>query len=129
MDLHEIVVVCRMPLQGRGKGKAPASSFEVGEESRWHGMQEEFRSMMHEFMQSFGKGSSNRTKGDPWLKELSCLHAPAFNGKGKLEECEAWLLKIEKILESMECLEEKWVRLASFLLEGNANQWWRAIRR
>ena len=35
------------------------------------------------------------------------------------------MLKIEKILESMECPEEKWVRCASFLFEGDADQWWR----
>ena len=86
-------------------------------------MQEEFRSMMHRFMQSFRKGSSDKTKSDPWLKELSHLHAPSFNGTGKPEECEAWLLNIEKILESMECPQEKWVRLASFLLKGEADQW------
>ena len=57
------------------------------------------------------------------------MHALAFNGRGKPEECEAWLLKVEKILESMECPEEKWVRLASFLLEGDADQWWRATGR
>ena len=29
----------------------------------------------------------------------------------------------------MECLKEKWVRLASFLSESDTEQWWRAIGR
>ena len=37
-------------------------------------------------------------------------------------------MKIQKILESMECPEEKWVQLASFLFEGDADQWLRATR-
>ena len=70
-------------------------------------MQAELNSMMQRFMQTFRKGSTDGAKSDPWLKELSRLHAPTFNGKGKPKDCEAWLWKIEKILESMECLEEK----------------------
>lgn len=32
------------------------------------------------------------------------------------------------MLESMVCQEEHWVRLATYLLEGDANQWWRDVR-
>ena len=56
------------------------------------------------------------------------MHAPTFDGRGKIEKCKAWLWKIEKILKSMECPKEKWVRLASFLFESDAEQWWRATR-
>ena len=52
-------------------------------------MQVELNSMMQRFMQIFGKGNTDGAKSDPWLKELSSLHAPAFNGKGKPEDCEA----------------------------------------
>ena len=109
-----------MPLRGRGRGKAPASSSEAGEGSRRREMQEELSNMMRGFVQSLRKGNTNGAKSDPWLKELSRLHALAFNGRGKREDYEAWLWKIEKFLESMECPEEKWVRLASFLFKGDA---------
>ena len=109
-----------MSIRGRGKGKAPASSTEAGEGSHWQGMQAAFNSMMQTFMQTIGRGTSNESKSDPWIKELSRMHAPAFDGRGKPKKCEAWLWKIEKILESMECPKEKWVRLASFLFESDA---------
>ena len=118
-----------MPLRGRGREKAPTSNSEASKGSRWWEMQSELSNMMWGIVKSLGIGNTNGTKGDPWLKKLSRLHASAFNGRGKPKECEAWLLKIEKILESMECPEEKWVRLASFLFEGVADQWWRATRR
>ena len=35
---------------------------------------------------------------------------------------------MEKILESMEFPKEKWIRLASFLFEGDTEQWWRATQ-
>ena len=65
--------------------------------------------MMRGIVQSLGKENTDETKDDPWLKQLSHLHALAFNDRGKPEECEAWMLKIEKILESMECPKERWV--------------------
>ena len=118
-----------MPIRGRGKGKAPASSTEAREGSHWQGIQAEFNSMMQRFMQTIGRGTSSETKSDPWIKKLSCMHALAFDGRGKPEKCEAWLWKIEKILESMECPKVKWVQLASFLFESNAEQWWRVTQR
>ena len=90
---------------------------------------EELRSLVRGIAQFFRKNSSRGSKGDPWLNQLSHLHAPTFKGRDRFEECEAWLLKVEKILESMVCLEDNWVQLASFLLEGDADQWWRATRR
>ena len=92
-------------------------------------MQVEFNRMMEIFMHTIGRGTSSKAKSDPWIKELSRMHAPAFDGRCKPEKCEVWLWKIEKILESMECLKEKWVQLASFLFESDAEQWWRATRR
>ena len=41
MVLFEFVVACKMPLQGRGKGKDPTSSSDVSKEGRWRGMLEE----------------------------------------------------------------------------------------
>ena len=32
------------------------------------------------------------------------------------------------MLESMTCLEEHWVRLTTYLLEGDADQWWKVVR-
>ena len=50
--------------------------------------------------------------------ELDAWHTPTFKGRDRPEECEALLLRVEKILESMVCLEENWVRLTSFCLRA-----------
>ena len=63
--------------------------------------------MMWGFMQSLESGNTDETKSDPWLKELSRLLAPSFISRGKPVDYKAWLWKMEKILESMECPEEK----------------------
>ena len=33
------------------------------------------------------------------------------------------------MLEDMACSVEHWVRLATYLLEGDADQWWKSMRR
>ncbi|PKU66693.1 hypothetical protein MA16_Dca022513 [Dendrobium catenatum] len=42
-------------------------------------------------------------------------------------EAENWLLRIEKILEGMNCPEERKVSLATFALEGEAERWWKGL--
>ena len=118
-----------MPRRGKGKERGSISSSDAKEEGRWHGMQEELRSLVRGIVHSFGKGGVRGSKGDPWLNLLSSPHALTFKGGVRLEECEAWLLRVEKVLESMACPEEHWIWLASFLLEGDADQWWRAKQR
>ena len=93
-------------------------------------MQTELWSWMHKISHAFGKGgSSGSSGGDPWLCQLSKLHPPTFKGKGAPEECDAWPWRIEKLLDSMACPAEHWVRLATFQLEGDADDWWTATRR
>ena len=96
-----------MPPRGRKKDKAPAAEPSSREESRWQGVQIELQSWMHEISHAFGNGgSSGSFGGDPWLRQLSKLHPPMFKGKGAPEECEAWLRRIEKLLDSMACPAE-----------------------
>ena len=60
---------------------------------------------------------------------MSKLHPPTFKGTDTPEESEAWLRRIEKLLDSLACPAEHWVRLAAFQLDGDADEWWRATRR
>ena len=84
-------------------------------------MQAELQNLVHGISHAFGKGGSSGSSGDPWLHQLSKLHAPTFKGKGGPEESEAWLQRIIKMLESMACLAKHWVQLATYLLEGDAD--------
>ena len=54
---------------------------------------------------------------------------PTFEGRGKLEDGETWQSEVEKILEGMECPVEKWVRLVTFQLKGEADTWWKFAHR
>ena len=74
--------------------------------------------MVQRIVQSLGKGSSSEAKGDPWISQFCKLGAPTFDGPGKPEDGETWLSEVEKILEGP---VEKWVRLATFQLRGEAN--------
>ena len=88
MVLYEFVIVCRMSLHGKGKGKAPTSNSDAIKEGRWHGMQEKLRSMVRGITQSFGKETFGGSKSDPWLNQLNRLLTLTFKGKGRPKECE-----------------------------------------
>ena len=85
--------------------------------------------MVQGIVQSLMKSSSDEAKGDPWISQFRKLDAPTFDGRGKPKDGETWLSKVEKILEGMECPMEKWVRLVTFQLKGEADQWWKSARR
>ena len=119
-----------MPPHGRKKDIALAAEPSSREESGWQGVRTELRSWMHKISHAFGKGGfSGSFGGDPWLRQLRKLHSPTFKGKGAFEECQAWLRQIKKLLDSMACPVEHWVRLAAFQLKGDADDWWTDTRR
>ena len=91
-------------------------------------MRAELRNLVHGISHAFGKGSSSGSSGDLWLHQLSKLRAPTFKGKGGPKESKVWLQRIVKMLECMACPVEHWVRLATYLLEGDADQWWMSVR-
>ncbi|PKU76331.1 hypothetical protein MA16_Dca025120 [Dendrobium catenatum] len=64
---------------------------------------------------------------DKYLKLFQDMRPPLFKGVEGPIEAENWLLRIEKILEGMNCPEERKVSLATFALEGEAERWWRGL--
>ena len=107
-----------MPRRGCSKGKAPTEEPSAREEGEWQGVRTELWSWMHGISHAFDKsGSSGSHEGDPWLRQLGKLHLPTFKGNGSPKESEAWLQRIKKILDSMACLAEHWVRLVVYQLE------------
>ncbi|CAL1381696.1 unnamed protein product [Linum trigynum] len=61
-----------------------------------------------------------RSSGGGFLAKLARLEFPQFVE----EEPGAWFPRVEQFFEYHEVLEEQRVSLASFHLEGEANQWW-----
>ena len=84
-------------------------------------MQRELGEMMRGIVQSLRRSSSGEAKGDLWISQFCKLGAPTFDGRGKPKDGDMWLYEVEKILEGMECPVEKWVRLVTFQLKGEAD--------
>ena len=118
-----------MPPKGQGRGRASASSSGLEEEGGWKGVHRQMGEMMQGIVQSLRKSSSSEAKGDPWISQFRNLGTPSFDGRGKLEDGETWLSEVKKILEGMECPVEKWVRLVTFQLKGEVDQWWKSAHR
>ncbi|PKU82792.1 hypothetical protein MA16_Dca006090 [Dendrobium catenatum] len=53
------------------------------------------------------------------------MRPPLFTGVGEPVDAENWLLRIEKILEGMQCPVDRRVTFATFALDGEAERWWR----
>ncbi|KAA0049993.1 putative polyprotein [Cucumis melo var. makuwa] len=62
--------------------------------------------------------------GIEWLKKLG---AAVFEGSIDPADVENWLNMLEKCFDVMNCPEEKKVRLATFLLQKEAEGWWKSI--
>jgi len=52
-------------------------------------------------------------------------HPPTFDGRGESEAAEDWVLKIQEILQAIECPPERQASLAAYVLGGDASNWWR----
>ncbi|XP_020690858.1 uncharacterized protein LOC110105623, partial [Dendrobium catenatum] len=76
--------------------------------------------------------STNVEAGDPvsaevdkHLKHFQSLKPPLFKGGVDARSAEDWIIRIEKVLNGMRCPENRRVSLAIFMLEGEAERWWR----
>ncbi|XP_052184267.1 uncharacterized protein LOC127796254 [Diospyros lotus] len=68
------------------------------------------------------------SSGVALLKDFMALRPPEFSGGPDTTEAEDWLLAVEKHLRSIGCAEAHRVRLGTFLLRGDAEQWWETTR-
>ena len=55
-------------------------------------------------------------------------HPPKFSGDYDPEGARLWLAETEKIFEAMGCLEEHKVLYATFMLQGEAENWWKFVK-
>ncbi|TYK07721.1 retrotransposon protein, putative, Ty3-gypsy subclass [Cucumis melo var. makuwa] len=61
------------------------------------------------------------------IERLKKLGAAVFEGSTDPTDVENWLNMLEKCFDVMNCPEEKKVRLATFLLQKEAEGWWKSI--
>ncbi|TYJ98398.1 uncharacterized protein E5676_scaffold232G001490 [Cucumis melo var. makuwa] len=61
------------------------------------------------------------------IERLKKLGATVFEGSTDPADAENWLNMLEKCFDVMNCPEERNVRLATFLLQKEAEGWWKSI--
>ena len=65
--------------------------------------------------------------GSAWsLNRFMQLSPPLFSGTTDPMEANRWMVDVRKILTAFECPESRQVTFATFLLRGEAEEWWRA---
>ncbi|XP_020703922.2 uncharacterized protein LOC110115127 [Dendrobium catenatum] len=67
---------------------------------------------------------SKEEEVDKHLQMFHKLKPPLFKGAVEPQIAEDWIMRIEKIFDSMQCPENQNVHLAVFLFEGEAERWW-----
>ena len=85
--------------------------------------------LFDEFRQA---GSSGGSGGDAppsmhfWLEKFMKQKPQSFSSTTTPVEAENWIAHMEKIFEALGCTDEFKARLASYKLEGDALNWWKA---
>ena len=73
-----------------------------------------------------GQSSSSRGSSFDDFKKLGPRY---FSGATDPTEVKAWILKMEKFFGVIDCSEEKKASYAAFMLDKEANHWWRMTKR
>ncbi|RVW38210.1 hypothetical protein CK203_090939 [Vitis vinifera] len=75
---------------------------------------------------SYGRSSENTKGGRPMFSsKFAKLEFPKYSGDDPTE----WFTRVDQFFEYQGTLETQKVSLASFHLEGEANQWWQWLRK
>ena len=72
------------------------------------------------------KSSSTRSSSFDYFKKLG---PPYFSSTSDPTEAEAWIMKIEKFFDVIDCYEEQKASCAAFMLDKEADHWWRMTKR
>ena len=92
----------------------------------------EFARMFAQFVggaQGQMASSSKSDDSDRYLQSFLRLQSPHFKGAATPQEAEDWLQRLEKSFDSFQCPEDRMVPLAAFVLDGEAERWWKGQRR
>ncbi|XP_059596454.1 uncharacterized protein LOC109123295 [Vitis vinifera] len=71
---------------------------------------------------------SSSSKGSSF-DDFKKLGPPYFSGTSDPTEAEAWIMKIEKFFNVIDCSEEQKASYAAFMLDKEADHWWRMTKR
>ncbi|XP_058106983.1 uncharacterized protein LOC131250721 [Magnolia sinica] len=93
------------------------------------------RDMHNLLMESLGnrdRGEASRerySQGADIFERFLKLRPPTFEGAPDPVQAERWLARIYKIMQPLECTDSQMVYLATYLLEGEAANWWQGLQR
>ena len=62
------------------------------------------------------------------FKTFMKQNLPSFYGKPNPTKAKNWFLRIEKLLEALDCTDSQKVRFATFKLIGEVKRWWRSTK-
>ncbi|RVX07590.1 hypothetical protein CK203_025146 [Vitis vinifera] len=68
-------------------------------------------------------------EGLPPMNVEGLYRSPYFSGTLDPTEAEVWILKIEKFFDVIDCSEKQKASCAAFMLDKEANHWWRVVDR
>ncbi|RVW93540.1 Retrovirus-related Pol polyprotein from transposon 17.6 [Vitis vinifera] len=74
------------------------------------------------------QGQSSSSRGSSF-DDFKKLGPPYFSGATDPTEVEAWILKMEKFFGVIDCSEEQKASYAAFMLDKEADHWWRMTKR
>ena len=77
---------------------------------------------------SNNQGQSSSTRGISF-DDFKKLGPPYFSGTSDPTETEAWIMKIEKLFDVIDCSEEQKASYATFMLDKEADHWWCMTKR
>ena len=62
------------------------------------------------------------------FKTFMKQNLPSFYGKPNPTKAKNWFLRIEKLLEALDCTDSQKVQFATFKLIGEVKRWWRSTK-
>ena len=77
---------------------------------------------------SNGQGKPSSSRGSSF-DDFKKLGHPYFSSTSDPIEAEAWIMKIEKFLDVIDCSEEQKASYVAFMLDKEVNHWWHMTKR
>ena len=75
-----------------------------------------------------GNRQSSSSRGSSF-DDFKRLGPPYFSSTPNPTKVDAWILKIEKLFEVIDCSEEQKASYATFVLDKEVDHWWRIAKR
>ncbi|GAB2269322.1 hypothetical protein Dimus_038768 [Dionaea muscipula] len=83
--------------------------------------------MMGQMTTAFNRMATQQAQSRWTIKRFKRRDPPSFSGGSDPTTAEEWIRDVTKILRANQCPQEDWVRLATYLLRGEAEFWWESM--